>query len=151
MYQTIAITANDSFHIWQKKMQRLFWEMKAEQTAMINAAYADIIEDYKLCRAASKRFVDHFHSFVNSQPLKYSREADHDIALAHASVKAEVERINNEFEQKWGYRYLEYRQAVAALEQEHRKALAFTRSSVAYKQAMANLAGKNYKGGFTHV
>ena len=144
MISTICITGKEDFHMWQEKVQKFFKDAKKQETLCINEEYKDVLQDYKASKAEHKRIIDEFTALLDRQPKSsYSWESDSEIMKAHAATMEEMGRVNIRFQIKWGNRYEEYLSVMDALKKEYKKVMALTRSPVAYKNALANLAKRD--------
>ena len=133
------VTSNDSFKLWQKKAQQLFVQAKEEDMQRINDEYGDVLRQHTLKNSAIEAVIDRFSESLDHHPQElFSWEDTPDVMEAHMDAMLEMERIHDEFLEKWGARHQEYINIMAELERRYEKTMALTRSRTAYKEAMKN-------------
>ncbi len=124
-----------SFKSWQRTTRKLLQQARAEETALLDAEYREVIDAQAEKQATIQRIVKEFEAYCASRPGDRAGIADEETMAKYCAASAELERIANQFDLKWRRQYEHYVLDMAALDKEHQRVMALTRHPNEYEAA----------------
>lgn len=129
-----------SFSAWQATAQKLFKQAKKEEIALIKERHKDVLEAQDAKRAALRQIADDFEAYIRNKPGDGSGYADEETMNAFEAAQAEMERIAEEFDDKWHKKLCYYVLEKDALDKEYKRVMKLIKDPATYQGIMANRA-----------
>lgn len=143
MKDNALITQMTNFLKKQEEAEKLLQEAKDREIIFIDERYKDVLRDYYETKLELNSIVADFIQLCDENPEE--RRSDESTEWLQESCDASyeaMEDLNSEFHARWGNRYQEYEQEIAAVNTKYDKLLALAQNPAAL---YAITAKKTYK------
>ena len=143
MKDNALITQMTNFLKKQEEAEKLLQEAKDREIIFIDERYKDVLRDYYETKLELNSIVADFIQLCDENPEE--RRSDESTEWLQESCDASykaMEDLNSEFHARWGNRYQEYEQEIAAVNTKYDKLLALAQNPAALYAITAKKAYK---------
>jgi len=132
MKDSTLITQMTTFLKKQEEAEKLLQEAKDREIIFIDERYKDVLRDYYETKLELNSIVADFIQLCDENPEEGRSDENTEWLQESCDASFEaMEDLNSEFHARWGNRYQEYEQEIAAVNTKYDKLLALAQNPAA--------------------